>query len=118
MMALILREGDYVPDGAGGFQRAEGAREILERILWKLSVRRGSFPLLPDLGSRLHLLGQVKPAQREALAGEYVREALTDEPVIVREVSLSQEGERAVVRLRLEWQGETLTAAVEIGGLA
>lgn len=117
-MALILREGDYVPDGTGGFQRTEGAQEVLERILWKLSVRRGSFPLLPDLGSRLHLLGQARPAEREALAGEYVRQALEDEEVAVREVTLSQEGEKGRVSLRLEWQGETLTAAVEIGGLA
>ena len=32
-MALILREGDYVPDGRGGFQTAEGAEELLERVL-------------------------------------------------------------------------------------
>ena len=49
-MALILREGDYVPDGKGGFRTAEGGQELLERILWKLSVRRGSFPFLPELG--------------------------------------------------------------------
>ena len=24
MMALVLREGDYVPDGRGGFRSAEG----------------------------------------------------------------------------------------------
>ena len=51
-MELMVRDGDYVPDGAGGFLRAEGSQELLQRVLWKLSIRRGSFPLLPDLGSR------------------------------------------------------------------
>ena len=41
-MALILRAGDYVPDEKGGFQSAQGAQELLERALWKLTVRRGS----------------------------------------------------------------------------
>lgn len=62
MMALVLREGDYVPDGRGGFRSAEGGQEVLERVLWKLTVRRGSFPFLPELGSRLHLLGRWKSA--------------------------------------------------------
>lgn len=117
-MALILRNGDYVPDGQGGFQRAEGAAQVLERVLWKLTVRRGSFPFLPELGSELYLLGQDKPGDREALAGQYVRQALADEDVSVKEVALRQEGGRAEVTVRMEWQGETLTAAVEVGGLA
>lgn len=116
-MALVLRNGDYVPDGLGGFQRAEGAAEVLERVLWKLTVRRGSFPFLPGLGSRLHTLGLTKPGEREALAGQYVREALVDEDVDVQEVALRQKGDRAVVSVRMEWQGETLATAVEVGGL-
>ena len=54
-MELMVRGGDYLPDGRGGFRRAEGDDELLQRVLWKLSVRRGSFPFLPELGS---LLGQ------------------------------------------------------------
>ena len=46
-MELMVRDGDYLPDGAGGFRRAEGAEELLQRVLWKLSIPRGSFPLLP-----------------------------------------------------------------------
>lgn len=116
-MALVLRNGDYVPDGQGGFWRAEGAAEALERVLWKLTVKRGSFPFLPALGSRLHTLGRAKPGEREALAGQYVREALADEDVEVKEVALMQEGGRAAVEVQMEWQGETLTATVEVGGL-
>ena len=41
----MVRNGDYVNDGAGGFLRAEGTDELLQRVLWKLSIPRGSFPL-------------------------------------------------------------------------
>ena len=57
-MELRVRDGDYRPDGAGGFRRAEGADELLQRVLWKLSIPRGSFPLLPQLGSGLYRLGR------------------------------------------------------------
>lgn len=117
-MGLILREGDYVPDGQGGFCRAEGAQEILERILWKLSVRRGSFPFLPELGSQLHLLGRAVPGEREVLARQYVAQALADEEVTVTGVEMIPEGEQARVIVRLEWRGQELTAAVKVGGLA
>lgn len=114
---LILREGDYVPDGQGGFSAAEGAEEVLERILWKLTVKRGSFPFLPELGSRLHLLNRVPAKERETMAARYVHEALADEEVTVRETRLTREGERALLQLKLDWQGEELTATVEMGGL-
>lgn len=114
---LILRNGDYVPDGQGGFRTAEGAEELLERVLWKLSVRRGSFPFLPQLGSRLHLLGRAAEREREALAGQYVREALADENVTVTGTELVQTGEKASLIVRMDWRGEALTAVVEVGGL-
>lgn len=116
-MALILREGDYVPDGKGGFQTAQGAQELLERVLWKLTVRRGSFPLLPELGSRLHLLSRAPAGEREALAGQYAAQALADEDVTVDTVSLAQEGGRGTLTVGLLWQGERLTATVEVNGL-
>ena len=117
-MALILREGDYVPDGQGGFRTAEGAAEVLERVLWKLSVRRGSFPFLPELGSRLHLLGRAPARERAALAGQYVMEALAAEEVTVTEVRLTREGERTGLTVCLDWQGEELTAVMDMGEMA
>lgn len=116
-MALIMRDGDYVPDGQGGFVTAEGANELLDRVLWKLTVRRGSFPFLPELGSRLHLLGRAPAREREALAGQYVAEALSDEEVNVTSVTLSQEGTEAQVTARMEYQGEELTVTVNVGGM-
>ena len=65
-MTAILRNGDYCPDGMGGFRQAWGGEEVLERVLFQLTARRGSFPLLPQVGSRLYLLGREKPAARTA----------------------------------------------------
>ena len=109
-MELMLRGGDYVPDGRGGFLRAEGADGLLQRVLWKLTVRRGSFPLLPDLGSRLYLLTREKPGARGALARQYVAEALAGEALAIDGVAL--EGER--LRVDLTWRGESLSAEVEL----
>ena len=45
-MGLSLREGDYVPDGTGGLRRTGGQEALLERVLFRLTARRGSFPFL------------------------------------------------------------------------
>ena len=55
-MELKIKDRDYVADGAGGLVRVSGWDELLERVLFKLSVRRGSFALAPELGSKLQLL--------------------------------------------------------------
>ena len=59
-MELRLEQGDYVPNGAGGFQRLEGAEALLQRVLFRLTARRGQFPFLPELGSRLYALEGVE----------------------------------------------------------
>lgn len=115
---LILREGDYVPDGKGGFRSAHGAEEVLERILWKLTVRRGSFPFLPELGSDLALLSRASAKERETLAEQYARQALADEAVTLRACHLRYEDEGAFLTLFMDWEGQELTATVEVGGLA
>ena len=40
-MELMVRDGDYVSDERGDFRRAEGSDELLQRVLWKLSIPRG-----------------------------------------------------------------------------
>lgn len=109
-MELMVRNGDYLPDGKGGFLRAEDGEELLQRVMWKLSVRRGSFPFLPELGSKLYLLSREKPSAREALARQYVAEALADEAgLTVTGLSLSGDG---VLRVELEQQGQTAEVTV------
>lgn len=113
-MELLIRDGDYVPDGKGGFRRAEGAEEVLQRALFKLGARRGSFPFLPELGSELYRLAREKPSNWESLARQYGVQALQGEELEVTEVNVRPAEEGAEVEFLLDWQGETLRAAVEV----
>ena len=70
-MELKIKDRDYVADGMGGLVRVSGWDELLERVLFKLSVRRGSFSLLPELGSKLHLLRREKGGNRTSAAKQY-----------------------------------------------
>ncbi len=84
-------------------------------MLYRLTARRGALPFLPELGSRLYLLGREKPSARQALAAQYVAEALRDETdLAVRSVELVQNGETGLLTVYLDWQGETLTAQVTV----
>ena len=113
MSVSKLREGDYCPNGEGAFQQVSGAEELLERVLFKLSVRRGSFPLLPELGSRLYLLPRAKPSARSALGASYAAEALADEEVSVTRAEWEEDSRRLTVFL--QGQGEELSASVYLG---
>ena len=112
MAVSTLRQGDYCPNGTGGFQTAAGLEEILERVRFKLMVRRGSFPFLPQLGSRLYLLPRAKSSARQALGAAYVAEALAGEDLEVRRVSWDDAARQLTVYL--VWQGEPLETSVII----
>ena len=113
-MALLLKDGDYVADERGGLRTVEGAQDLLQRVLFRLQARRGSSPFLPELGSRLYLLPREKPGDRQALARQYVAEALAGEgELTVTGVGLSDGG---TLRVYLEWHGQTLAVTVETGG--
>lgn len=112
---LQIRNGDYVPDGRGGLRRAEGREDLLERVLFRLTARRGQFPFLEDLGSSLWRLGRVGTAGRQAAAKQYVAEALADEEgLTVETVTLTQEADAAHVTAELTYQGETLSVTLEV----
>ena len=116
-MEWKLESGDYVPDGAGGMTALSGGEKTLARVLFRLTARRGGLPFLPRLGSRLYQLGREKPSARQALAAQYVAEALEDEPGLsVREVELVQSGDSARLTVYLDWQGEKLTARLPLPG--
>lgn len=107
-MENLCRNGDYVPDGFGGFTRVQGAQALLQRALFKLGCRRGSFPFLPELGSRLYLLGQEKSGAADDCARQYAAEALAGMGVTVtraRVVYLPQG--RAEVTVWLSCEDET-----------
>lgn len=114
-MELLLQNGDYLPDGRGGFCRAEGRGALLQRVLWKLTVRRGSFPFLPLLGSQLYTLGREKPSVRTLLARQYATEALGDEPELtVTGVGAAEEEGKLALTVFLDWRGEALDVKVEV----
>ena len=115
-MALMLRDGDYVPDEKGGLRSVDGAEALLQRVLFQLQARRGSVPFLPRLGSRLYLLPREKPGDRAALARQYAVEALREETGLsVTGVRVKElDGGALEVQVMLAWRGESLAVAVEV----
>lgn len=114
-MELALQNGDYLSDGAGGLRRVEGREALLQRVLYRLTARRGQFPLLPELGSELWKLGQRSPSERQAAAEQAVVQALEEEPLTVKTVTLRAGGEGILeVITELLWNGETLHVGVEV----
>ena len=47
---LMLVNGDYVPQG-NGLQSAKGDEAVLQRMLMKLTARRGQFPFMQTVDS-------------------------------------------------------------------
>lgn len=114
-METKLKNGDYVPDGLGGVVRLSGSGALLERVLFRLTARRGQFPLLPSLGSRLYLLAKEPPAQRPAAARQYVAEALAEEEVTVENVTLSPaDGGLIQLLVELSYRGTDLSVALTL----
>lgn len=113
MSATQLRDGDYRPDGKGGFAVSEGAQEVLERVLFQLTARRGSFPLLPQVGSRLYLLLREKPSVRGSVGASYAAEALAGEEDLQVTGAVWDEAARHL-EVTLLWQGESLRACVPL----
>lgn len=116
-MELLLKDGDYVPDGGGGVVRCTGAEAVLARVLFRLTARRGALPFLPELGSRLYLVLREKPSARLAAARQYVAEALEEErEVSVTGVTLTDTPQGLELTAALTWQGEELSVSAILGG--
>ena len=114
-MALMIRDGDYVPDGVGGLKRVSGREALLQRVLFKLTARRGAFPFREELGSRLWRLPRLPASQRPGAALQYVAEALEGEGLAVESVELTPLGEGAVsLTAVLARQGEPLSVSLDI----
>lgn len=116
MRELKIRDGDYVAGGEGP-ESLTGSEALLQRLLFRLTARREGFLFLPDMGSRLYALGQVRRGQRAAAAKQYVTEALREErDVTVTDVSYREETEGGLgtVRVALRYQGESYTLETDI----
>lgn len=115
MTENLLRDGDYVPDGFGGFTRLRDREAVLACALFKLTCRRGTFPFLPELGSRLHELGKARPSAREEAARQYAAQALSGMGLEVTEASVRMMTDsQANVTLQLRYQGEEETLEVTV----
>lgn len=114
---LVMRAGDYVLDGQGGQVRALGAEAVVQRVLFRLQARRGALPFLPELGSELYKVMREKPSARLGAARQYVAQALEGEDVRVTGVELEEDGEKARLSVHLLWQGEELSAGLELEGM-
>ena len=106
---LMLVNGDYVPQG-NGLQSAKGDEAVLQRMLMKLTARRGQFPFMENFGSRLWTLDRLRPAERHVL------EALRDEPALmVEQVTLAENGGKASLTVNAVKDERRLTAEVALG---
>ncbi len=115
LVELQIRDGDYVPNQAGGLRRLSGSNALLQRVLFRLIARRGTFPFWETLGSRLWELGRLPASERQAAARQYVAEALEEEPVSVASVTLADAGDgRASLTAELIYEGGTLSVAVSV----
>lgn len=81
-MDTMLMGGDHYTDARGLPVALTGARELLQRALIRLCVRKGSFALDPALGSELHRLRHSESEWNNRLALSYVQEALQGMPEI------------------------------------
>lgn len=108
-----LVNGDYVAD-CGGIARLFGTQALLARALFRLQCRRGSFPFLPQLGSRLWTLSREKPADRPMLARQYAAEALAELPLTVVDVTVSETAAGLLIHTQLQTNDAAITAEVTI----
>ena len=110
-MAIKMERGDYCirPGGTVALRSTEA---LLSDALFRLQCKRGSFPFLPAMGSRLWRLGLERPADRQALARQYCAEALDGLGVNASEISVSEQGRALIVELVLSAGGQITNAEV------
>jgi len=112
-MPAMMNNGSYVPDGRGGFRQAEGTEGLLQEALFRLTCRRGQFPLLPQLGSRLYLLPREKASARDMAARQYAQEALEGLGISVTAAHVEEAADGASL-VRLELTAEDAEISLEV----
>lgn len=75
-MDTLIASGDHAVDGRGLPVAVDGIRELVQRAMIRLAVKKGSFALDPGLGSELYRLGGERRDTRDRVALSYVQEAL------------------------------------------
>lgn len=114
-MELMVRNGDYVNDGAGGFLRRKGRTSCCSRCCGSCPSRGGAFRCC--LRWAVSSTGSAGPSPLSGpdWPGQYVAQALSDEAELsVAGVELSAGGELTV---ELDWRGEALRLILGTGGV-
>ena len=116
-MGLLLKERDYAADGNGGVTVARDGEALVNEALFRLTARRGSFPFLPELGSRMGQLRRERPSAWESLARQFAVEALAGlEDVTVTGAAVRRERDALMVDVELLWQGTALSVTAQLEG--
>lgn len=116
-MSLLLKDRDYAADGNGGVAVVRDGEALINEALFRITARRGSFPFLPELGSRMHQLRREKPSAWDALARQFAVEALAGlDGVVVAGAAVRQERDVLTVSVELLWQGARLSVTAQLEG--
>lgn len=114
-MSLLLKNRDYAADGSGGVAVVRDGEALVGEVLFRLTARRGSFPFLPRLGSRMDQLRRAKPSDWESLALQYAVEALEGlDGVSVAGIRVSREQDGLWAAAELLWQGGPLAVTARL----
>jgi len=112
-MELKMLNGDYVKNVYHDLESVSGIEETAQRIMMKLKGRRGGFALLPEYGSRLYALSNLRPAQRETIARQYIAEALEGENAILEDIRIHEDGEKLNLELLFRLGRETFNITTD-----
>lgn len=113
---LDFEERDLAKTAQGWPISIDGVEEVAQRLMLRLTVRRGSFRLDPDLGSRLYAMPRGDSGRMERFARDAVEEALADLPEVrLEELSCRYDAaeDRAFVDCRFVWRGQNVDLTVE-----
>ena len=114
-MDTAISNADFLLDGRGRPVVISGMQEILQRVLIRLTIQKGSFIYDPDLGSRLFTLKSTRGDIKQQ-AINLVREALSPmTEVTVEDVVIDRVGEENLsMKVILSTNNETGEVAIKL----
>lgn len=117
-MDILLVNGDHYLDSRGLPVTLTGEQEKIQQALIRLSIRRGTFPLDPELGGRLYLLQKARAQDLNRLALSYAADALASMKgvEVVDALVKSTQGQGLEVTLSLRVEGKIYPLEIPVDG--
>lgn len=107
-----LQNGDMLSDFAGDVQTVRGLEELVQAALLRLTMRKGSFPYQPTLGSTLYRLDAHKLDLQTLRSA--VEDALQDlDDITVLDLTSSFDPDSRILSLTVSLQVRGQEAAVQ-----